>query len=256
MMRALILLLALTLPALALPARAEEVVAGLSQDNIGITASFNGSEILIYGAIKRFEPEPDSNRMGIIVTLEGPAGAVTIRRKSREMGIWVNTDSVGVAAAPSYYAVASSAPLSEILDPNVDVSQRISIPLAMRSFAGPIEVSDARPFTEALLRIREKEGLYHLDESAVTILENTLFRADFDLPANLIEGDYKTRIFLLRDGQLVDQYRTAIYVRKVGLERWLYTLSRDHAAVYGALSLAIAVFAGWAAAAVFRLIRN
>lgn len=251
MIRALIILLAL-----ALPARAEEVVAGLSHDNIGITASFNGSEILIYGAIKRFEPEPASDRMGIIVTLEGPPGSVTIRRKSREMGIWVNTDSVGVAAAPSYYAVASSAPLAEILDPNVDVSQRISIPLAMRSFAGPIEVADARPFTEALLRIRQEEGLYHLDEAAVTILENTLFRADFTLPANLIEGDYKTRIFLLRDGQLVDQYRTAIYVRKVGLERWLYTLSRDHAAIYGALSLALAVFAGWAAAAVFRLIRT
>ena len=59
-----------------------------------------------------------------------------------------------------------------------------------------------------------------------------------------------------RDGKVVDSYQTAIYVRRVGLERWLYILSREHAAIYGMMSLALAVFAGWAAAALFRLIRN
>ncbi len=248
-------LLALTLLA-ALPARAEDIVAGLSHDNIGITASFNGSEILIYGAVKRAEPEPEGPPLGVIVTLEGPDGPVTIRRKSREFGVWVNTDSVGVASAPSYYAVATSAPLAEILAPETDVIQRISVPLALRAFAGPIEVTDARPFTAALMRIRTEDGLYRVDEGAVRLVENTLFRADFHLPANLIEGDYTTRIFLTRGGAVVDQYRTAIYVRRVGLERWLYVLSRQHAAIYGALSLALAVFAGWAAAEAFRLLRN
>ncbi len=233
----------------------EEVVAGLSQDNIGITTSFDGSAILIYGAVKRDAPEP-TGHLGVIVTLEGPSGAVTIRHKTREMGIWVNTSSVGVASAPTYYAVASSAPLAEILDPAQDVIQRISIPLALRSFAGPIEVEDARPFTEAMLRIREAENLYQLDEGAVHLVEDTLFRADFTLPANLTEGDYKTRIFLTRDGQVVDQYRAAIYVRRVGLERWLYMLSQNYAAIYGLMSLALAVIAGWAAAEAFKFLRR
>jgi len=251
MIRALLLLLAL-----ALPARAEEsVVAGLSASSIGITASFNGSQVLIYGAVKRDAPEP-VGALGIIVTLEGPAQAVTIRRKSRAFGIWVNTAKVEVAAAPSYYAVASSGPLADILSPDVDVSQRISIPLAMRAFAGPIEVDDARPFTEALLRIREAEGVYELDEGAVTVVDNTLFRADFSLPANLIEGDYKARIFLMREGKVVDTAQSPIRVRRVGLERWLYMLSRQYAALYGVMSLALAVFAGWAAAAAFRFLRR
>lgn len=238
-----------------IPAPPEEVVAGLSQDNIGITASFDGSAILIYGAIKRDAPEPPGH-LGVIVTLEGPSGPVTIRHKTREMGIWVNTSSVGVASAPSYYAVASSDPLSEILDPAQDVIQRISIPLALRSFSGPIEVDDARPFTEALLRIRENEDLYQLDEGAVHIVQDTLFRADFKLPSNLTEGDYKTRIFLTRDGKVVDQHRAAIYVRRVGLERWLYMLSKNYAAIYGLMSLALAVIAGWAAAEAFKFLRR
>ena len=240
----------------ALPARAETVVAGQSRDEIGITASFNGSEVLIYGAVRRDAPEPEGPPLEVIVTLEGPSGAVTIRKKTREVFIWVNTEEVGVAATPSYYAVASTGPLADILDPAEDTRQRISVPLAVRAFSGPLEVDDARPFTEALLRIREAEGQYSLREGAVTLVEGTLFRADFTLPADLVEGEYKTRIFLLRGGKVVDSYRAALPVRKVGIERALFLLSRQQPFAYGLLSLFIAVVAGWAASAAFRLLRR
>jgi uncharacterized protein (TIGR02186 family) len=253
-MRGVLITIALCL--IGLSARGEEVVAGQSRDNINITASFEGSEILIYGAVKRFEPEPTGPPLEVIVTLEGPSAPVTVRRKSREAGIWVNTDSVGVAAAPTFYAVATTGPLGDILDPAEDVTQRISVPLAVRAFSGPLTVADARPYTEALLRIREASGIYAVEIGGVHLVEDTLVRADFELPANLTEGDYKTRIFLLRGGRVVDQHRAAIYVRKVGLERWLFGLSRDLPAAYGLMSLALAVFAGWAAAAVFRIIRS
>ena len=45
-------------------------------------------------------------------------------------------------------------------------------------------------------------------------------------------------------------------MRKVGLERWLYRLARYQPFVYGFMSLAIAVFAGWAASALFRQLRQ
>ena len=50
-------------------------------------------------------------------------------------------------------------------------------------------------------------------------------------------------------------HETSIYVRKVGLERWLYNMSRENALMYGLMSLAIAIAAGWGASAAFRLIR-
>ena len=54
MVRLLLLLLAVALPASA----EEEVVAGLSQNRIAITANFDGSELLIFGAVKREAPPP------------------------------------------------------------------------------------------------------------------------------------------------------------------------------------------------------
>lgn len=237
-------------------AMAESVVAGLSQESIQINANFDGSEILIYGAVKRDAPLPGDSRLDVIITVEGPSSAVTVRRKSRQMGIWVNTEAVIVESAPSFYAVESTAPLSVILTPAVDLRNRISTPLAIRQVGVPPPVKAVRDFSDALIRIREAGASYQVDEEGVRIAEDTLFRADVGLPANLIEGTYKTRIFLLRDRAVISVYEAAIEVRKVGLERWLYALAHEQPLIYGLLSLVLAVSAGWLASAAFRYVRN
>jgi uncharacterized protein (TIGR02186 family) len=86
--------------------------------------------------------------------------------------------------------------------------------------------------------------------------QETLFRTSVDMPANLTEGDYFTRIFLTRDGQVISELATTIDVKKVGLERFLYNLSRQQPLIYGLLSLAIAILAGWLASSFFRMIRG
>lgn len=235
---------------------AEQVVAGLSKDAVAITANFDGSDILIFGAIRRETPIPDGPPLEVIITVEGPSQSVTVRKKERRLGVWVNTKSVHIGAAPSFYVVSTSGPLDQILGQDWDARYRISVPLAMRAFAGAVNVTDVVPFTEALIRLRNESGLYRLDEGSVTVVDQTLFRADVSLPANLIEGDYKTRIFLLRHGEIVDVYRAPIEVRKVGLERWLYRLAFDQPLIYGLMSLAVAVIAGWGASAAFRLLRR
>ncbi|WP_323716320.1 TIGR02186 family protein [Paracoccus aminovorans] len=266
MLRAALLLLALALPATAqqrlMPPRTptppppEQIVAGLSREDVDITTNFDGSEIIIYGAIKRERPIPRDNPLDVIVTVEGPARAVTVRHKERRLGVWVNTGRVGIGSAPSFYVVATTRPLQRILKPEQDQRFRISIPLAMRAFAGNADVPDVVPYTEAFVRLRENADMYRQDDGAVLLAEQTLFRADVRLPANLIEGFYSTRIFLLRDGAVIDSFRAPIEVRKVGLERWLYRLALDRPLIYGIMSLAIAVAAGWGASAAFRLVKR
>ena len=137
-----------------------------------------------------------------------------------------------------------------------DVRHRISIPRAIRSIDAPAGITDSEAFTDALIRIKSKSNQYQLNEGKVSVDEETLFRTSIALPAALTEGDYQTRIFLTRGGAVVAQYETSIYVRKVGMERWLFTLSRERAFLYGLLSLAIAIAAGWGASAVFGLFRR
>jgi uncharacterized protein (TIGR02186 family) len=233
---------------------AETVVAGLSRDAISITTNFEGSEILIFGAVSRVAPPPEGSELHVIVTVEGPPRPVTVRRKARRFGIWVNTDAIEVDAAPTFYAVAATGDLDVVLTATEDLRQRVSIPTAIRAVGTGVGDQDA--FIEALVRIRTAEELYQLNEGAVTLRDQTLFDTSIRLPANLVEGDYRTRIFLTRDGELVDAFTQDIAVRKVGLERWIYNLAYQQPLAYGILSLAIAIAAGWLASAVFRYLRG
>lgn len=234
---------------------AERIVAGLSHDDVDITTNFDGSDIIIYGAIRRETPLPPGP-LDVIVAVQGPSKSVTIRRKERRFGVWVNTDSVRIGSAPDFYVVATTRPLDQILTPEQDAQYRVSIPQAVRSFAGELTVADTVPFTEAFIRLRQEAGLYRLDDGAVTLAEQTLFRADVQMPANLIEGMYSTRILLVRDGRVIDSHRAPIEVRKVGLERWLYRMALDQPPLYGLMSLLIAISAGWAASAAFRALQR
>ena len=239
----------------AFPAAAEEVVLGLSKDEVAITTSFNGSDILIFGAVKRDKPIPEGDPLEVIVTISGPSDPVTVRRKEKRLGIWVNIDSVEIDRAPSFYAVATSAPLRDVLNDVEDLRYKISVPRAIRSVGAPMGIKDAAAFTQAIIRIRTNSDTYQLLENQVTVDAQTLFQTSVQLPAALTEGDYITRIFLTRSGKVVSSYETSINVRKVGLERWLFTMSRENAMLYGLMSLAIAIAAGWGASAIFRIFR-
>ena len=247
------LLLCLFLPA---SLAAEEVVLGLSSDEVSITTRFDGDEILIFGAVKREAPIPDGPPLEVIIAVTGPHEPLTVRRKARRSGIWINTDTVEVDSAPSFYAVATSGPLDEVLSQTEDQRYKITIERAIRSVGAPPDVTDAEAFSDAVIRIRTNASLYQQLENHVAVDQQTLFRTNIELPANLTEGDYATRIFLTRDGQVVSSTETSIDVRKVGLERFLYTLSRQQPLVYGLMSLAIAIFAGWSASTVFRILRE
>lgn len=250
------LALAIALLVAPLTALAEEVVLGLSSDTVSIDTNFDGSEILIFGAVKRDAPFPSDPRMQVIVTVAGPSETKTVRRKEKRFGIWINTDAVEIDSAPSFYAVSTSTLLGLSLSDTEDVRHRISIPRAIRSVGAPQNIENSETFTEALIRIKSKSDQYQLNEGTVSVDEQTLFRTSIALPAALTEGDYLTRIFLTRGGEVISKYETSIYVRKVGMERWLYALSRENAFWYGIMSLAIAIFAGWGASALFGLLRR
>jgi uncharacterized protein (TIGR02186 family) len=237
------------------PAAAEQVVADISQNRIAITANFDGSEILVFGAVRREAPPP-GGPLDVVIAVEGPPAPVTVRRKARRFGIWVNAESVEIDHAPSYYAVASTGPLAAVLSETEDLRHRISIPRAIRAVGVAHQAPDAPAFTEALIRLRRAAGAYETQPGAVELAADTLFRADFVLPANLTEGLFRVRIFLLRDGRVADAAEIAIDVQKEGLERMLHRMAFEQPLAYGLLSLVIAAVAGWGASAAFVALRR
>lgn len=256
MMRRL-LALAMVLSALALPGAAqEEIVADLSQRQVPITADFDGSELILYGAVKRETPISITEPLSVIITIAGPSKPVTVRRKEKVAGIWINTDAVEIDSAPSFYAIATSRPLNQILSDTEDLRYKISIPRAIRSVGAPQHVLDSHEFTNALMRIKAANGSYQARPSTIAFFDQTLFKTAVTLPANLTEGTYKVTLYLTRDRHVVTSYTTNLAVQKVGLERFLYRLAHDQPLAYGLLSIFIAIAAGWGASAIFRYFKG
>ena len=237
------------------PAGAESIVSGLSQNRVSITADFDGSEILIYGAIKRDEPAPPDSKLNVIITVQGPSTPLTIRRKERVAGIWINNASVTVDQAPSFYVVTTTGPLPTILSRTENLRYKISIASAIRAVGIADEAERAPDFVEALMRLRLAEGSYAVKEGAVDLNEDTLFRVDVLLPANLVEGDYKVRLFLTREGKVIATQERLIGVHKEGLERFVYSMANEAPILYGIAAITMAALAGWAASTAFRLMR-
>ncbi|SFJ33679.1 TIGR02186 family protein [Celeribacter neptunius] len=247
MSRLLALIALLLLP---LSAQAEQVVAALSQTRVSVNANFDGSEILVFGAIKRDKPAPEGEPLDVIITVAGPERVETIRRKDRRFGIWINVEAEVIGHTPTFYTVATTRPLDDVLPRLTDALWKIT---ADNRILPGLRGTPAR---DALIRIRHKDDLYRTREGEVSLVQDTLFDTAIALPANIVEGAYTTRIFLLRGGEVIDSYGTSINVQKVGIERWLYMLAYDNALIYGLLALAVAGLSGWGASALFRLIRR
>lgn len=244
--------------AAAIPLNAgEEIIADLSQNRVGISATFDGSQILVFGAVSRDSPAPGSSPLQVVISVSGPHHPVTVRRKDKRAGIiWVNSASALIDDAPSFYSVATTVPLAEALSDNEDAKYKVSIPRAISSVGTQIATEGhAAEFIDAVIRIRTNNGLYQMHEGAVELMSETLFRTEIDLPSNLTAGEYTARILITRDQQVVDVFETKLDIQKVGIERWLYNLAHDNAVYYGLMSLFIAITAGWMASAVFSYFR-
>jgi len=235
------------------PAAAQErLVTGVSRDNVQITADFTGSDILVYGAVQRNSPAPKGQQLDLIITLEGPSSQVVVRRKEKWFGIWVNRRAVQLDDVPSYFAIASTKPLGQILSPDDDLRHDITLERRINVTRMSADAMDFPLYIAALRRIRTDSGVYQIEPDTVQLSQDTLFRADFALPASVTEGDFRVRMFLLRDGRVIDSTVQDIGVRKAGIERQLTVMATDQPFLYGVLSLIMALVAGWGASAAFR----
>src|SRR5690242_13029400 len=105
-------LLCLLFGVFATNAAAEDLVSGLSQDQIQITSNYAGSDIVVFGDIESAESAPVPGGRDVVVVVRGPDADFVVRRKARVAGIWLNRDKIALYGMPGYYYVASARPLA------------------------------------------------------------------------------------------------------------------------------------------------
>jgi uncharacterized protein (TIGR02186 family) len=246
MKRLLALLMVLLLPS---AAGAATLSSDLSSREIAIRSNFNGTSLLLFGSKNTSLKE---GPVDIIAVVHGPEQPMTIYRKVRMAGVWVNSRPVRFHNVPGFYAVASNRRLTDIAGAEYLRRENIGPDNLVLLSVEDVSVGELQALRKAIVANRTSAGLYETRQDAVTFPSGDLFRANIYFPARVPVGDYRVLVRMFRGGKEIGRTSTILTVGKQGLEQWLYTVSRDRPFAYGLAAILLAVTAGWTAAAVFR----
>ncbi len=238
-----VLLLPFSLPA-------KPLVADISSHDVTIHTSFNGADLILFGA--RNDPGD------IVIVVRGPERRATVRKKEKINGIWINATKEKFTDIPTFYAVASSRPLEEIRHSiyfdklGVSESNILEDPLfPERRYENPQRHQE---FSRALLRYFRAQGLYNNQTATVDFIGETLFKTRFHMPDNTPRGHYTAEVFLFSDGQLAGMHSTPLRVYKSGFDAFVYETAHKYPYIYGILAILLAVGFGWGASKLFQRI--
>jgi uncharacterized protein (TIGR02186 family) len=245
--------IALAASALLLVATAKPVlVPDISSRSVEIRYSFTGAQLLLFGAILYPRGRAPERPADIVVVLRGPVEPIVLREKQKIAGIWMNADSNRFRSAPSFYAVASSRPINQLVDERTAAIYELGLQNLQLSPGGGALPEKERRFEAGLLDLRRRQGLYAEYSNGVEISEGVLYRATISIPSQVPVGTYTAETFLIDRGRVLAAATREIEIDKSGFERFVALAARRHAFVYGLISVILSLGLGYGAGVLFR----
>ena len=237
---------------LLLAAEKPMLVPDVSARQVQIRYSFSGAQLLLFGAIAYPGGRTPSRPADIAVVLRGPVEPILLREKQKIAGVWMNADSSRFRSAPSFYAVASSRPIRDLIDDRTASIYELGVHNLQLSPGGGSLPEKEQHFEAGLLDLRTRAGLYSESPHGVEIADGLLYRAVITIPSQVPVGTYTAETFLIDRGKVVAAATRDIQIDKSGIERSVWLASRRHRFLYGLACVGLSLGLGWAAAVAFR----
>jgi uncharacterized protein (TIGR02186 family) len=227
------------------------LTAKANHDHITIDFFYNGSTVGIKGLS---DPGRD-----LVIKITSPEGHQVLKKKGKVAGVlWMNTGTLTFENTPNFYEVFSTKQIEDILAPAEQEKYTIGYRalekhVALRSSAG--EDDKAQWFGE-FVKFKESSKLYRTEDGKIekSVLPDghEEYYILTQWPYQAAPGEYTVTVYAVQDGKVVEQAESQVKVEQVGMVKTLATMARDSAAVYGFLSVGIALSAGFGVGMVFR----
>ncbi len=230
------------------------LVPEVSQHQIRVRQGFTGTELLLFGAILAPGGGYSGRSHEIVVVLKGPTIPVRMREKQKIAGIWINAETTDLRSVPSFYALASSRPVEELVDPRTAAIFELGLEYLQLSPSGTIDPDEQARFTAGLVDLKRREGLYQEHGTGVTISEDVLYQARIAIPSNVQTGLYIAETFAIADGRVITSATSEVEVVKEGFERQVAISADDYALFYGLFAVGLSLGMGWLAGRAFALV--
>ncbi|MFS8035536.1 TIGR02186 family protein [Xanthobacter sp. AM11] len=220
--------------AAAAPAWADRLVLSVSQPQVRITSSFAGADLVVFGVAEMEGAGPAAP--DVVVSVRGPRENFTTWRKSRVLGLWVNSDSRTFLEVPAFLHVMANRPPEAMASPETLRVEQIGLArniLVQRIGPDFADVVPTDPFRAAFLRIQAAQGFYREDPHGVAFLAPHVFRTEVSIPGVAPLGRYTVEVKLLRQGNVTATATTTFDVEKTGIEQKIAEFSQQDRLIYG-----------------------
>jgi uncharacterized protein (TIGR02186 family) len=228
------------------------LVPDISSRQVEIRYTFSGTQLLLFGAVVYPDGRTPTEPVDIAVVLRGPVQPILVREKKKIAGIWMNADSSRFRSAPSFYAVASSHPIGDLLDERTAAIYELGLHNLQLSPGSGALPDRERHFEAGLLDLRSRQGLYSENPHGVEITGGVLYRAVITIPSQVPVGTYTAETFLIERGRVLAVATRDIEIDKSGFERFVAVSARRHRFLYGLTCVLLSLGLGWSAATGFR----
>ncbi|WP_022660225.1 TIGR02186 family protein [Paucidesulfovibrio longus] len=219
---------------------AQDSTLKLLSDKIDIGTNYNGTSLSMSGTI----PEGGT----AVIRVVGDRGDKHFKQKGKALGmLWMNLATVSIEDVPGVLLIGLDANSAPDCDADWEKAG-----LGFQSFEGETDASIFKEF----LHLKKNEGLYQVQQGAVTYGKDEDGHRDFDaritLPSALRKGAYEIELFAVRDGKVVASATEEIQAELVGFPALLSSLAFGHSLTYGIMATLIAIMAGLLMTVVFK----
>jgi uncharacterized protein (TIGR02186 family) len=217
---------------------ASPIISGISSNEINIDHSFNGTQILLFGA--------KGDAGNIIIAVRGPKKDFIVTKKQKLLGIWYNGQRVTFKDSYSFYSLFSTFSEGEHEE---ELLSDLELGGNNIKFKHPSDKSENKlnDFEVHFIELLEKQKLYSTSPKKIDFLDETLFKVILNFPKNISRGIYTVEIYLIQEGSLLSFQSIPIYVNQVGFSAQVLDFANQESFLYGLAAVLIALVIGWLA---------
>jgi uncharacterized protein (TIGR02186 family) len=227
------------------------LTAKANHDHITIDFFYHGSTVGVKGV-------SDAGR-DLVIKITSPEGHQVMKQKGKVAGVlWMNVGTLTFENTPNMYELFSTKKVDDILTPG----QQRKHTLGYAALADHVEVSpvanpaEKKQWFGEFVKFKEASNLYKTDSGKIEMKDlpdgHQEYFIETSWPYQAAPGDYTVSVYAVKNGKVIEQAESHVKVEQVGMVKTLATMAKDSAALYGFLSIGIALSAGFGVGLVFR----
>jgi uncharacterized protein (TIGR02186 family) len=227
-----------------------ELTAEANHSHVKIDFFYHGTTMSVRGT-----SDPD---VDLIIKLSSPEGHEVLKKKGKAAGfLWMNVGTLEIEHVPGIYFLHSTRKIDDIL--SREEREKYSIGyhalerhVQMTPFSDETETSQ---WFNELVKFKENSRVYGTSTGKVSMTEKDgkgNYYILTEWPYQVPPGTYTVTVYAVRDKKVVETAESAILVEQVSIVKTLAQMAKDNGALYGIISIVIALAAGFGVGLVFR----